>query len=163
MTKIIAVAIFILFTCICQAQSFTANIKDLAFMKGRWLVNHEWGNMEEYWGEPIGNCMISSYRCVKEGKIVFYEFVVIEQTDSVPVMILRHFDAHSMGWEDKEHPNVYPLINLGKNRAVFKNDAGTINLIYTLVDQDKLDVVLEEKNKDGKLETTSFHYSRGKE
>ncbi|MHA4812545.1 DUF6265 family protein [Flavitalea flava] len=67
--------------------------------------------MEEFWGPPIGNNMICSYRCVKDGKVVFYEFVVIEQKDtlseSVPVMILRHFKPGSISWEDKDKPNLF--------------------------------------------------------
>ncbi len=154
------------FALYCQtgnAQTFTANIKDLAFMRGKWFVKHQWGDMEEYWGEPIGNNMISSYRCVQNGKVVFYEFVVIEQTDSVPVMILRHFKPASIGWEDKEHPNHYPLICISTNKATFKSSDGVVTLTYQLIADDKLDVVLEEENKEGKLETTAFHYNRERE
>ncbi len=158
--KSIAAIFFILLGDISNAQTFNANIKDLAFMKGNWFVKHEWGDMEEYWGEPLGNNMISNYRCVKNGKVVFYEFVVIEQSDSVPVMILRHFNAGSIGWEDKMNPHRYPLISLTKNKAVFKSNDGTIKLTYELAGDDQLDVLLEEKNKEDKLEATVFHYLR---
>ena len=159
---------FILFTAalfttlFLQAQTFKANISQLAFMKGKWVTNHEWGSMEEFWGAPIGNNMVSTYRCVKNSKVLFYEFVVIEQSDSVPVMLLRHFNAGSIGWEDKNAPQYYPLINIGKNKAVFQSADKTITLTYELISSNKLDVTLNEKNKDGKMETTPFHYTLSK-
>jgi hypothetical protein len=161
--KFVVLFIFVLTVPICYAQTFTANIKDLAFMKGKWFENHKWGDMEEYWGGPIGNNMVSSYRCVKDGKIVFYEFVVIEQSDSVPVMILRHFNPKSIGWEDKDHPNYYPLIRISRNEAVFKSNNGGIILTYKLLGPDNLEVLLEEKSKQGIVEKTTFQYTRQKE
>jgi len=158
--RFIATLALMLSACLSNAQTFKANINDLAFMAGKWVVAHEWGDMEEYWGEPLGNDMISSYRCVKNGKILFYEFVVIEQTDSVPVMILRHFKPGNIAREDQEHPYHYPLVGLDKNKAVFKSVDSTVKLTYELISENKLDVTLEEKNKEGKTETTAFHYTR---
>ena len=59
------------------------NIKDLAFMSGNWKTHSAWGDMEEHWSEPLGNSMMCAYRCVKDGKVIFYEFIVIEQMDSM--------------------------------------------------------------------------------
>jgi len=155
-----AVIAFIFSYLTCDAQTFTADIKDLSFMSGKWFTHPPWGDMEEYWGEPLGNNMISSYRCVKDGKVIFYEFVVIEQSDSVPVMILRNFKPGNIAWEDKEHPERYPLVALRKNQALFMNSSEAVSLTYELVNRDSLDVILEEKNKEGKSEKTSFHYTR---
>lgn len=153
--------IIILFIAVStKAQQLKADIKKLAFIQGEWFVNHEWGYMEEYWSEPIGSNMVSCYRCVKDGKIIFYEFVVIEQSDSVPVMILRHFNPGNIGWETKEQPNYYPLTSLDNKTAVFTSNDGSIVLQYTLIGTDKLDVILKEKKKGGNVETTAFHYNR---
>ena len=56
------------------AQVPPKNIKDLAFMAGKWTTHSAWGDMEENWSEPMGNNMMCSYRCVKDGKVIFYEF-----------------------------------------------------------------------------------------
>ncbi len=141
-------------------QSLKADVSQLSFMKGKWFVDHPWGYMEEYWGEPVGNNMVSSYRCVKDGKVVFYEFVVIEQSDSVPVMILRHFKQGSIAWEDKDDPNRYPLVSISGNKASFRSKDGDVTLTYQLKSKDALDVILEEKNKKGEPERTSFNYKR---
>ena len=135
------------------AQTFKADIKDLSFMTGTWGQHHEWGDMEEFWGPPMGNNMICSYRCVKAGKVLFYEFVVIEQSDSVPVMILRHFRPGNIAREEKDKPERYPLVSLEQNKAVFASP--TVRLTYLKVDPGHMDILLEEKK-----DTTLFHYQR---
>lgn len=136
-----------------RAQTFKADIKDLSFMAGTWTQHHEWGDMEEFWGPPMGNNMICSYRCVKDGKVLFYEFVVIEQVDSTPVMILRHFKPGSIGWEEKDKPEHYPLVALDRDKAVFASPG--VRLTYHRMDPDHMDILLEEKK-----DTSIFHYSR---
>jgi hypothetical protein len=144
------------------AQEFKASVSDLAFMAGTWQVKHEWGDMEEYWGAPMGTSMVSSFRCVKDGKPVFYEFVVIEQEGEIPVMKLRHFNSGSIGWEEKNTPLSYPLVSLKDNKAVFEAKDQSVRLIYAVV-SDKLDVVLEEKNKKGEWEKIVFNFLRKKQ
>ncbi|HEV7383012.1 MAG TPA: DUF6265 family protein [Dyadobacter sp.] len=146
--------------CLCLSycgftQSFKASVNDLGFMTGTWQVKHEWGDMEEFWGAPIGNSMVSSFRCVKDGKPVFYEFVVIEQEEDVPVMKLRHFNPGSIGWEEKDAPLEYPLISLTDKKAVFEARDKKVRLIYSII-AGKMEVVLEEQNKDGIWDKTVF-------
>ena len=142
----ILLLLLLLSSGLSHAQELKASVNDLAFMSGTWTVKHEWGDMEEFWGPPMGNCMVSSYRCVKDGKVVFYEFVVIEQAGNIPVMKLRHFNPGSIGWEEKDAPLEYPLISLENNKAVFGAKDQSLRLIYALV-SGNLNVVLEEKNK----------------
>jgi hypothetical protein len=162
MKRIFTILFLFLFAKI-NAQIFKAGINSLSFMSGKWFQKHEWGDMEEFWGKPMGNCMVSSYRCVKDNKVVFYEFVVIEQSDSVPVMKLRHFNAGSIGWEEKDKPSEYPLVKLEKNKATFAAMDKTLFLSYERVSENKMDIVLREKNKKGEWENTEFHYVLNKE
>jgi len=126
-------------------------------MKGVWRLQHAWGDMEEIWGPPMGDNMICAYRCVKDGKVVFYEFIVIEQSDSVPVMKLRHFNPGSIAWEDKNNPYLYPLVAFEKNRAVFERPDKKSRLIYERKLGTELVSVLE-REKDGKWEKEEFRY-----
>ena len=106
-TTVILLLLFSL-TAFSQQQKF--KITDLEFMAGNWKTASDWGDMDEIWSSPMGNCMMCTFRCVKDGKVVFYEFIVIEQNenDSVPVLKLRHFNPGSIGWEDKDKPYLYP-------------------------------------------------------
>lgn len=115
MKTMITVLIASFFCLVAEAQ----NIQDLSFISGKWATTTEWGDLEEYWSEPLGNCMTCTFRCVKDGKVLFYEFIVIEQqSDSIPVIKLRHFNPGNIAWEDKEHPYLYPLQKTERNCQV---------------------------------------------
>jgi hypothetical protein len=138
------------------------NIKDLGFMSGKWSTKGEWGDMEENWSQPMGNCMMCSYRCVKDGKVVFYEFIVIEQQAAGPVMKLRHFSPGNIGWEEKDKPYDYPLTYLDENVARFERPDKKTSLTFQRVDQSKLKVILERQDKEGKWLQDEFNYTASK-
>ncbi|WP_413668030.1 DUF6265 family protein [Mucilaginibacter sp. Mucisp86] len=131
-------------------------------MAGTWTQKLEWGDMEEFWSEPMGDSMISSFRVVKDGRAVFYEFVVIEEQNQVPVFKMRHFNRGSIGWEEKDKPLLFYLVGIEKNKADFELKDKSVHLTYQLVAPDKLDVILAEKDKKGKLKKDVFNYSQKK-
>ena len=148
-------------TAFSQAARQKIKIADLQFMAGQWKTSSDWGEMDEFWSSPNGNCMMCTFRCVKEGKVVFYEFIVIEQneTDEVPVMKLRHFNPGSIGWEDKENPYLYPLISLQGRKAVFERPDKKTSLSYERVSENTLKSVLIQET-DGKQTTTEFIFNK---
>jgi hypothetical protein len=145
--------------CSASAQLKKASVKDLAFMAGTWTLKHEWGDMEEFWGPPMGDNMVSTFRCVKDGKIVFYEFMAIEQSDSVPVLKLRHFNKGSIGWEDKDKPYLMPVIKLTANEVTFQSLDKSVLITYKRISPLKMDCILDEKGKDGKWKKDVFGYT----
>ncbi|SEM63116.1 hypothetical protein SAMN05192574_101249 [Mucilaginibacter gossypiicola] len=153
---------FALISAGCFAQVTKAKVNQLAFMAGIWTQKQEWGDMEEFWSEPMGDSMISSFRVVKDGKAVFYEFVVIEEQNQVPIFKMRHFNRGSIGWEDKNKPLLFYLVGIGKNKAEFELKDKSVRLTYQLVAPDKLEVILAENDKKGRLKKDVFNYSRKK-
>jgi hypothetical protein len=144
------------------AQNAEYKISDLKFMSGKWTTSGEWGEMEENWSEPMGDNMMCSYRCVKNGKIVFYEFIVIEQQAKGPVMKLRHFSPGNIGWEDKDKPYEYNLIFLDDNIARFERPDKKTSLTFERQSGEKLKVTLDRQDKDGKWVQDEFNYTRAK-
>jgi hypothetical protein len=142
-----------------SAQIKKPAVKDLAFMAGTWTLRHQWGDMEEFWGTPMGDNMVSTFRCVKDGKVVFYEFMAIEQSDSVAVMKLRHFNKGSIGWEDKDKPFLMPAIKFAPNEVVFESPDKAVRITYKRLSALKLDCILDEKAKDGKWSKDVFSYT----
>jgi hypothetical protein len=131
-------------------------------MSGKWLAKSEWGDMEENWSEPMGNSMMCSYRCVKNGQVVFYEFIVIEQTAKGPVMKLRHFSPGNIGWEEKDKPYEYPLMFLESDRARFERPDKKTALTFHRTSPTKMNVILEREDKDGKWVQDEFDYTLAK-
>jgi hypothetical protein len=152
------------FTSSALSQIPVKDIKDLSFMAGKWVTKGEWGDMEENWSAPLGNSMMCSYRCVKDGKIVFYEFIVIEQQAEGPVMKLRHFSPGNIAWEDKDKPYEYPLMFLDTDDKVarFERPDKKTSLTFQRVDAGKLKVILERQDKDGKWVQDEFNYTASK-
>jgi hypothetical protein len=145
-----------------DSQRPVPELKELSFMAGRWTAKSEWGDMEESWSEPLGNSMMCSYRCVKNGKVVFYEFIVIEQTPTGPVMKLRHFSPGNIGWEDKDKPYEYPLMFLESDRARFERPDKKTALTFHRTGPNKMLVILEREDKDGKWVQDEFDYTLSK-
>jgi hypothetical protein len=154
--KYVLIAAFLLAARSTKAQRI--KIDSLAFMQGRWTQQHAWGDMEEFWGAPMGNSMMCSYRCVNKGKAVFYEFILVEQTDSVPVMRLRHFGPGNIAWEDKKEAVEMPLTALQPNKVTFETKDQLTKLIYTVVPGKTMHIDLEETNKKGEHEKFTFDY-----
>lgn len=157
MKKLIVLIALMVVAHLAAAQ-LKVNISQLEFMAGKWTGSMEWGDMEEFWGAPMGNNMICSFRCVKDGKVVFYEFIVIEQQGDIPVMKLRHFSPGSVGWEEKDKPLEYPLVKLEGKSAVFESADKKTRLLYERVTATTLKAVLEREEK-GKWQTDAFEYT----
>ncbi|HEX8019381.1 DUF6265 family protein [Mucilaginibacter sp.] len=153
---------FVLLSINNLAQVTKASVNQLAFMAGTWTQKNGWGDMEEFWGEPMGDSIISSFRVVKDGKAAFYEFVVIEEQNHLPVFKMRHYNRGSIGWEEKDKPLLFYLVGIEKNKADFELKDKSVRITYQLVSPDKLDVTLVEKDKKGKLKKDIFNYSRKK-
>jgi hypothetical protein len=158
-TKAAVIFFFILISASAFSQAPVRNISDLSFMSGKWATRGEWGDMEENWSVPMGNSMMCSYRCVKDGKVVFYEFIVIEQQATGPVMKLRHFSPGNIAWEEKDKPYDYPLMYLDENVARFERPDKKTSLTFERTAIDKLKVTLERQDKDGKWVQDEFNYS----
>ncbi len=159
MKKLVLISLFslVLFD-LSLAQAPVRNIKDLAFMSGKWITHSAWGDMEENWSTPMGNCMMCAYRCVKDGKVIFYEFIVIEQTDSGPVMKLRHFSPGNIGWEEKDKPYEYPLMFLEPDKARFERPDKKTALTFHRTAPDKMQVILERQDQNGRWVEDVFDY-----
>lgn len=162
MRKLFLLIAFISCAFVASAQLKKASVKDLAFMAGTWTLKHEWGDMEEFWGKPMGDNMVSTFRCVKNGKVVFYEFMAIEQDNDIPVMKLRHFNKGSIGWEEKDKPYLMPAIKIAKNEVVFESLNKSVRITYKRLNPLKMDCILDEKDKDGKWKKDVFNYTLSK-
>jgi len=159
MKKLLILSLFFIWTVwAADAQAPPKDIKDLAFISGTWKTTSEWGDMEEYWSKPAGNCMMCVYRCVKDGKVVFYEMIIIEQTPSGPVMKLRHFNPGLIAWEEKEKPYEYPLMFLETDKARFERPDKKTYITFHRTSQKTLRVILESQDKDGKWQEDVFDY-----
>lgn len=139
-------------SCTLAAQAPVPAVKNatadnLRFMSGDWVGELEGEQMEEFWSEPVQSNMACMFRSLKDGKPVFYEFIVIEPSSAGPVMKLKHFHAGLIGWEEKDFVWEYPLVKLAAGEAVFERPDKKTRLIYRRVAPDALVAVLAREGK----------------
>lgn len=138
-----------------------ASLDQLSWIAGHWEGEIGGAVSEEIWSAPTGDTMMGMWRLVKDGKARVYEFLVIEQSATGPVLRFRHFNPGLVGWEEKETPLVLPLVRHSETEAVFDNGdaAKPLRLIYKRPSASELVVVLERMEQ-GKLASTEFRYRR---
>jgi len=83
------------------SQKTDPALQPLGFLSGRWTSDSAEGQEEEYWSQATGKSMVGTFRVLKDGDAVFYEFWVIEVEDGRAIFKMKHFDRSLVGWEEK--------------------------------------------------------------
>ena len=140
------------------SQPYT--LEDLGFMVGQWQGGGEKVVIEEIWSRPSGDNMMGMFRYVQEDKGVFYEMMLIEQTDDGPVLRIKHFNAGLIGWEEKAEVHSFPLVSVDESEAVFEQVDQTKKLRYITENPGEMSIYLEERQDDGTWKVESFSFSK---
>ena len=75
------------------SQKTDPALQPLAFLSGRWTSDSAEGQEEEYWSQATGRSMVGTFRVLKDGDAVFYEFWVIEVEDGRAIFKMKHFES----------------------------------------------------------------------
>lgn len=134
-----------------------ATLADVAFIAGTGTGSLSGGVIEEQWSAPAGDSMMGMFRYTKDGRAVFYEFLLIEQTATGPVLRLKHFNPGLIGWEEKAEVFSYPLVELQPRRAAFERPDKQTRLTFDGTSGKHLVVTLDQV-KNGKRDSSTFVY-----
>jgi hypothetical protein len=91
----------------------------LLWLGESWRGEKDSGLIEEQWSKPEGDTMMGMFRWIKDGKVFFYEFMTIEQTEEGLILRIKHFNQGLIGWEEKEKSFSCVLTQLDGEKAVF--------------------------------------------
>lgn len=92
------------------------DINDYQWLAGSWIGDGFGGVSEEHWSEPVGGTMMGMYRHHKDGKIVFYEFLLLDENG----IRLKHFNPDITGWEEKNDYLTFEMISFSGNKIEMK-------------------------------------------
>jgi hypothetical protein len=134
-----------------------ATLADVAFIAGKGTGSLGGGVIEEHWSTPAGDSMMGMFRYTRGDRAVFYEFMLIEQTATGPVLRLKHFNPGLIGWEEKAEVFSYPLVDVKPRRAVFERPDKQTSLTFDGTSGRQLAVTLDQV-KDGKRSSQTFVY-----
>jgi hypothetical protein len=143
------------------SQKTDAALQPLAFLSGRWTSDSADGQEEEYWSPTAGRSMVGTFRVLKDGDAVFYEFWAIEVEDGKAIFKMKHFDRGLLGWEEKADMVRLNVSVSGGQDVLFSKPDGSLSLRYQR-NGDELVSTLR-RVKDGKTKEDVFRLHRSKE
>ena len=125
------------------------NIEDYQWLAGSWLGDGFGGVSEESWSLPVDGTMMGMYRHYKDGKIMFYEFLLLDETG----IRLKHFNPDLTAWEDKEEMTRFEMISFSKTKLEMKG------LVFELKSKDEMEIRLQ-LTQNGEVRTEVFSMKR---
>jgi hypothetical protein len=142
------------------SQKTDPALQPLAFLSGRWTCDSAEGQQEEYWSQATGRSMVGTFRVLKDGDAVFYEFWVIEVEDGRAIFKMKHFDRGLLGWEEKADM-VRLALSVGDGQdVVFSKSDGSLSLRYQRNGDEMVSTL--RRVKDGKTKEDVFRLHRSK-
>ena len=117
-----------------------ASPADLCWLTGSWQGQNGGDPVEEHWSPLRGNTLMGMFRWVKDGKVSFYELIVIEQEGELVRLRIKHFHPGLVGWEEKDRAHEFVLVHLQDREAIFYDldEPKTRWAVYRLEAEDRL-------------------------
>ena len=136
------------------APPAAATVDDMSWLAGRWTGTGLGGDTEETWTAPMAGEMLGTFRLVRSGKPVFYEFLRLTVTDRGLVMQLKHFNPDLKGWEEKEKFVEFRYVKTEGKTVFFEG------LTFRRDSDSELTIFLALKNKEGQYREETFRMTR---
>ncbi len=97
-----------------------ATLADLSLLVGHWQGEFLGANAEELWLPAAGGSMVGLFRLHKEGKVVFYEFMILVEEEASVSMKLKHFHPDLKGWEAQDAMKTFRLVKATRDAIWFE-------------------------------------------
>ena len=133
-----------------------ASVDDMAWLAGRWTGTGLGGRCEEVWSPPDAGVMLGTFRLIRDGKPVFYEFLTVSVVEDRLVMRLKHFNPDMTGWETPEKFVEFKHVRTAGNTVEFEG------LKFRRDDDDHLTITLRLRGKDGAVREEIFEMTRAR-
>ncbi|MFC1572546.1 DUF6265 family protein [Candidatus Eisenbacteria bacterium] len=140
-----------------DAKPAEATIEDVAWISGIWQGEAFGGLTEEIWAPPQGHAMVGMFRLVTNDQVKFYELLTIAEEGNSLVLRLKHFDPGLQGWEEKDEPVTFPLVEVSSKAAFFDG------MTFRKLSADTLQISVAQRGKDGTPGRLDFEFTRGKD
>jgi hypothetical protein len=114
----------------------SAQLEDLGWLEGFWSGRVNSDEVDEIWAPASAGTMMGMFRCVREGKVRFYEFMTITKGAEQTELTIKHFDPALVGWEEKDDAARFVLTESSGQHAVFHRSSGDKHLwlVYESLD-----------------------------
>jgi hypothetical protein len=141
-------------TAAADVRSPRATVGDMAWFAGKWTGTGLGGVTEETWSAPADGAMMGMFRLVKDGKVVFYEFLTLVEEEGSLALKLKHFNPDLTGWEEKADSVKFRLLQIAPTMIQFGG------LTFKRVGDHTLEVFLAIRTRDGSVREEAFKMMR---
>lgn len=97
------------------------NIASASWLVGRWSGEGLGGQIDEAWSPAAGGQMTGHFRLVRDGRPVFYEFLVLEEHAGGLRLRVKHFNPDMTGWEEKDRSVDFAFVSASPGELVFRS------------------------------------------
>ncbi len=126
------------------------NIDNYEWLVGDWIGDGFGGVSEESWAPAVDGTMMGMYRHHKDGEIVFYEFLLLDETG----LRLKHFNPDITSWEEKDDFVTFEMISYSENKLEMKG------LTFERKSDTEMEIRLKLRNSEGEVRTEVFSMKR---
>ncbi|MBX9571833.1 MAG: hypothetical protein K2X77_23270 [Candidatus Obscuribacterales bacterium] len=100
----------------------SANLEQVAFLKGTWRGTENGETTEEIWGSVLGDSIVGHCQSVSGNKTTLYELMAILKEGNSLVMRIKHFKGAFVPWKEEAESGDLKLIKVAKDQATFQNN-----------------------------------------
>ena len=138
-----------------EAPLGKGKLKDVDWLVGSWNGSAFGSQFEEVWNPASAGSMVGMWKLFDEEKGVnFYELMVLKEEGEGLVLLVKHFGADFIAWEDKEDFVKFRLIKVEEKAVHFSG------LSFYQKGQDKIDGFIVMNHKDGSKTEHKISYKR---
>lgn len=132
-------------------------LADVAWLAGSWQGTAFGSQFEEVWNPASVGSMVGMWKLYdKEKGVNFYELMLLKEQGDGLVLLVKHFSADFIAWEDKEDFVEFKLVKVEEQSVHFSG------LSFYQRGPDKIDGYIVMKQKNGSKTEHQIIYERVK-
>ncbi len=131
----------------------SVSIDQVDWLSGSWKGTAFGKEFEQVWNPPSAESMVGFFKLMDEGKVDFYELLVINQVEGRLTMKVKHFTREFVAWEEKDDYVSFPIVAIEENEIHFSG------ISFHRVDDDNFIGYIVMRTKDG-LKEEKLTYQR---
>lgn len=137
-----------------DTPTLAPTLANAAWIAGNWKGEAFRGIVEENWSEPSGDSMMGAFKLINEGKVTFYEIIIIREVEDSLLLQLKHFEGDLKGWETKDQTVDFPLKKITPTEVIFDG------MIFEKTGEKEMVIYVDIEDDHGKINTVKFEYTK---
>jgi hypothetical protein len=132
-----------------------ATLEDAAWLAGRWVGGGDLGEAESSWSPPYAGQMGGHYILRSNGRIIFYELMILDETADGLRLSVKHFTPSFRAWETVEQWQRFEPRGLSGDEIHFDG------VVMRRIGEDQHSATVTHQDaQTGALSETTFTYRR---